>query len=305
MYLSNNDAISALLHQQVIKESEGFDYRDQELEQWFDHIFQLASNNLSSSGNSGEAIPVAFFIHSNPGFLAMACGKTPYITISKGIVERLNYAIPEDYIVPRQLNGIREITGKELRTVLLENCLAFVYYHEKAHITDQIQPVDIFEDLPRKEDAKTVGEFDEDLTAVDSIFSDGLRRFDIAENAEMLATSILTGLTIFFMAMAQTADENEYTLTPPVHLRYASCMLQVFKCLKDKGTQFTKSDIQRIILNAEQSCRLIASEHLEDNINRLYVNLKDTVNLKKDLDQFAGESSRYSLLDLSILEQII
>lgn len=304
MYSSNKDAIAALVQQKVIVESEGFDYTGHEFESLFRYIFHFASDNLLASVNIGEAMPITFFIHSNPNFLAMASSDKAYITVSKGIVERLNYAIPENCVLPTQLNGIEELAGKELRIFLLEICAAFVFYHEKAHIMHKIRPVDILNPAPLKEVAQIVEEFDEDLAAVDSIFSDVLRHCDIVKNAEILATTLLTAFNVFFMAMEHTFAEAGHTLTPPVHLRYASCMLQVFKCLADKGIEFTDGDFERIINNAEQSCKQITSQHLRDNINRFYAALKDTTNLQKDLQQFAGQSSRFPLLDLSILLQI-
>lgn len=304
MYSSNMDAISALVQQNVIMESDGFDYTGHEFEPLFNYVFHFASDDLLGSANSGESISIGFFIHSTPNFHAMASWTKGYITISKGIVERLSYAIPDNCVVPAPLKGIEEITGQEFRTFLLESCLAFVFYHEKAHIMHNVRPVDLLSTAPLKEATQTVDEFDEDLSAVELMFSDVSQKFDIEKNAELLATTLLTEVGLFFAAMAHSFDELKETLTPPVHWRYASCLLQIFKCFADKGVEFSRSDIERIIGNAEQSCKQIGSAHLDDSIRKLYDAIKDTTNLQKDLQDFAVQSSRFPLLDLSILPLI-
>lgn len=60
MCSSNMDAISALVQQNVIMESDGFDYTGHEFEPLFNYVFHFASDDLLGSANSGASISIGF-----------------------------------------------------------------------------------------------------------------------------------------------------------------------------------------------------------------------------------------------------
>lgn len=304
MHSSNQDNIAFLVAQEIIEEHEAFDYRGHEFEELFDFIFHFASDNLLTGAEAGDAVHMSFYISHHLSFYANANTEKHYIAISKGVIENLNYALPMGKSLLPHLENAEEIVGKNVRQFILEISCKFIFYHEKAHIDQKSKPVDLFgsDESKMPEPVNLVEEFDEDLYAVRSIVDDIITEYGINENTANVVVLVLSALNMFFITMAH--DREEYggeSFKPPLHLRYMSCLLYLFRCLADRGVELPKSDIESIINQAKENVEQVCADHLKRSNQKLYDALKNSTQVEKEIQEYAGVSSRFPQLDLSII----
>jgi hypothetical protein len=211
--------------------------------------------------------------------------------------------LPLGKSLPPRLDKAEDIVGKNVRKFILEICCKFVFYHEKAHIDHKNKPVDLHrsDEIKMPEPSNLVDEFDEDLYAVKSIVDDIISEYGINENTDTLAELVLSALNIFFSTMAQSHEEYVGTpLKPPIHLRYLSCLLYLFRCLTDRGVELSKIDIKRVINQAKETVEQISADHLKEINQKLDDALKNA-QVEKEIQDYAEGSSRFPQLDLSII----